>query len=747
VGDWQVNVSVTDGKSYDLTSFILKVENVNDLPEIITQDVTTAIENKYYIVDYNATDLDIPVPGDTLTWSLITNAGWLSIDQNTGNLSGVPANDDVGIWNVNVTVSDSTGANDSHEFTITVFNVNDKPWIVDDIEDLPQSTYEDELYSYDFDAVDIDPTGDTIIWILNTNAEWLSIDNFGNLSGTPTNDHANTMFWVNVTVEDDTREIASIVFINFTLWVINVNDDPIITTSDVEDAVEDDLYQVDYNAIDIDPTDDILTWSCSSNADWLVFDPFTGELAGIPTNDDVGSFWVNITATDDNNGKSWHNFTLTVTNVNDPPIITTQDLKSATVDELFYVDYNATDIDPTNNILTWALNTNASNWLSIDQNTGILEGTPSMSDKGTFWVNITVEDGNTGADYHEFTLSVFRTKNLLPEILTEDVTTAIVGELYAVTYEADDDRTLQADLVWTMRSNATWLWFDTSTHVLSGTPFDIDIGSYWAYITVTDEDGGLASTNFTISVTTIIPPNTNPKLSDGKMTPESGDSDTVFTFSATYSDEDNDPGTVYVWINGGQHEMTPDPTDTDYSDGVEFTYLTKLGEGEHTYYFTANDGTDDAEPGDGTTPTTDTDAKRTPNISGPPEKETGGEDWIIYFIIIIIIIVLIVFGALVYKSKKSPEAQKFEDEEQLVDRQEVQDDRNIKEYSPSEYIMLDSEEFIKELKQKAIGPDKPSGLGPTQQNILQDLENSYQNNEISHETYVTIKETIESNKP
>ena len=46
----------------------------------------------------------------------------------------------------------------------------------------------------------------------------------------------------------------------------------------------------------------------------------------------------------------------------------------------------------------------------------------------------------------------------------------------------------------------------------------------------------------------------------------------------------------------------------------------------------ANDGTDNAESGDGATPTTDMDAKRTPNISGPPEKEAGGEDWIIYLI-------------------------------------------------------------------------------------------------------------------
>jgi hypothetical protein len=61
--------------------------------------------------------------------------------------------------------------------------------------------------------------------------------------------------------------------------------------------------------------------------------------------------------------------------------------------------------------------------------------------------------------------------------------------------------------------------------------------------------------------------------------------------------------------------------------------------------------------------------------------------------------------------------------------------------------MLDPDEVIKELKQRALGPDKPSGLGPSEHEILQNLENRYQNNEISQETYFTVKETIENIKP
>jgi hypothetical protein len=67
------------------------------------------------------------------------------------------------------------------------------------------------------------------------------------------------------------------------------------------------------------------------------------------------------------------------------------------------VTYRATDVDPTSDVLTWILATNAS-WLSIDAGTGILSGTPASS--GTFWVNVTVSDGNGGVDWSYFNLTV-----------------------------------------------------------------------------------------------------------------------------------------------------------------------------------------------------------------------------------------------------------------------------------------------------------------------------------------------------
>ncbi|MFW3145737.1 MAG: LamG-like jellyroll fold domain-containing protein [Thermoplasmatota archaeon] len=86
-----------------------------------------------------------------------------------------------------------------------------------------------------------------------------------------------------------------------------------------------------------------------------------------------------------------------------------------------------------------------------------------------------------------------------PEILTDDVTNAVAGSLYLVSYSARDKDTTSDQLVWSMSTDASWLSF-SSSKVLSGTPSLNDTGSFWVNITV--NDGSLQdSTNFTLKVT------------------------------------------------------------------------------------------------------------------------------------------------------------------------------------------------------------------------------------------------------
>ncbi|MEW5936266.1 MAG: putative Ig domain-containing protein [Candidatus Thermoplasmatota archaeon] len=91
--------------------------------------------------------------------------------------------------------------------------------------------------------------------------------------------------------------------------------------------------------------------------------------------------------------------------VNNPPTITTTDVTTATEDVPYSVDYNAADID--GDTLTWSISyTDTDGWLTINPGTGVLSGTPDNSDVGTWIVNVTVDDGNGGIDWSNFTLVI-----------------------------------------------------------------------------------------------------------------------------------------------------------------------------------------------------------------------------------------------------------------------------------------------------------------------------------------------------
>lgn len=373
-----------------------------------------------------------------------------------------------------------------------------------------ETALEDIYYQvgYFYDDIDEGNVGQVLTWNFSTNATWLGFNlTTAILNGTPDNDDVG-IYWVNISI-NDTFDID---YTNFTITVLNVNDAPVITTSDVNIATEDELYEVDYEATDIDSPQSPLIWDMETNASWLGFELLTGLLYGTPLNDDVGEYWVEITVNDTIDFDDT-NFILTVLNVNDRPEITTIDVHTTMMDTLYEVDYNATDIDSPLAQQSWTLTTNAT-WLAIGPSTGILSGTPTISDVGWYNVNITVDDGDGGEDWREFVLTVFL-GNLPPQIITDDVTSATVDELYVVDYDATDANTPLDKLVWTLETNASWLIIEKNLGILTGTPKLSDIGWYWVNVTVTDDEGAFDFHNFNLYV--YLTSNQPPEITTGAL--------------------------------------------------------------------------------------------------------------------------------------------------------------------------------------------------------------------------------------
>ena len=152
IGRPYANVTVHDGNGGTASHyFIIDVRNVNQPPRINTTVVPTATEDQPFSATIQALDQD---PGDGQAWSVVTNASWLGINATTGVLSGTPDNGDVGWFYVNVTVRDTALTTDSHNFTVTVLNVNDPPtWA-----DVPKNVTIERASTYTFDvnATDVD---------------------------------------------------------------------------------------------------------------------------------------------------------------------------------------------------------------------------------------------------------------------------------------------------------------------------------------------------------------------------------------------------------------------------------------------------------------------------------------------------------------------------------------------------------------------------------------------------------------
>ncbi|MGA1821983.1 MAG: right-handed parallel beta-helix repeat-containing protein [Thermoplasmatota archaeon] len=655
VGSWWVNVSVSDGNGgEDWTNFTLEVLSSNTAPSITGSYTTTTSEDILYSVDFDVTD---PDTGDIHAWSLDTDAKWLRLVPTTGLLSGTPTNRDVGNFYVNVSVDDGNGGSDWLNYTLTVRNTNDEPVIT--TKDII-STLEDEYYYNDYDATDEDPTGDTLSWSLKTNCNFLSIDKrTGELSGTPGNGDVGR-FSVEVTVDDGNggNDIAT-----FMLSVENVNDPPEIVNEIVTDAVEDHEYRLDFQAIDIDPTMDRLSWSVITLLDVLDIDRVTGVLSGTPTNEHVGDWAVNVSVNDGNGGLDWVEYILTVHNTNDDPLITTSPKTAALEDEEYWCDFDAVDVDPTGDTLTWSLD-EGPDFLVIDSTTGNLTGVPGNDEVGSYRVTVNVSDGNDGWDTATFTLNVLNV-NDPPMILTNFLPDATEEQNYWIILSGDD---IDAGdiLYWSIDTETDFLDIDRSTGNLSGTPDNDDVGDWWVLITLEDASGEYVELNLTLKVMNV---NDDPYINVSPAMTADEDEPYWFVFTA----EDVDPtGDTFQWslltnaeflsIDGSTGNLSGTPENDDVGDwwvnvtvkddfdGTSFLNFTLtvvnvndaptitsenvLSATEDELFFNVYTAVDIDPTMDDLAWSVDTDADflsigaATGNLSGIPENDDVGEWWV-----------------------------------------------------------------------------------------------------------------------
>jgi hypothetical protein len=172
---------------------------------------------------------------------------------------------------------------------------------------------------------------------------------------------------------------------------------------------------------------------------------------------------------------------------------------------------------------------NRSAWMSFDDRTGELSGTPAIGDVGnSAAIIISVSDGKATASMEAFVITVLAPPNRPPSITGSPSTTAIVGQRYVFAVSSADP---DADrLVHDILGRPRWAEFDAATGRLEGIPTSGDIGTTGEIrIGVSDGRARASLDAFVIQVQPVIPPAPPPPSSDAPAgtNPSSGTTSTA----------------------------------------------------------------------------------------------------------------------------------------------------------------------------------------------------------------------------
>jgi hypothetical protein len=228
------------------------------------------------------------------------------------------------------------------------------------------------------------------------------------------------------------------------------------------------------------------------------------------------------------------------------PLFVSDPVEAAMENELYTYDIVTNDIDP-DDLLNLSAPT-LPGWLTftnLGNGRGNLSGTPTNADIGEQMIVLTVSDGQTSIN-QEFTLDVVN-KNDPPEITSSPVLTVDEDDLYSYTVVATDPD-INDVLSYTATTLPTWLTLDPTTHVLSGTPKDGDVGDHDVVIVVSD---GLVEVEdaFTITVNNV---NDVPVISGQRDLVIDEDNGFILAITdLTVIDEDNNPAELTLVVENG----------------------------------------------------------------------------------------------------------------------------------------------------------------------------------------------------
>src|SRR5690554_6756942 len=393
-----VSVTVTDGTTPVTGTAAMPLTSlVNDAP-VAMNDAISIVEDTIFTstVSLLANDSDEESAITVIAGTYTTAQGGTISIATDGSYTYTPALNFTGTDSVDYTITDGS-LTDTATLTITVSPVNDAPVAVDDAISIAEDTVFTSTVSLLANDSDVDSSftavagtyttaqGGTIVIAADGQYVYTPKANF---NGTDTVDY---------TITDGSLTDTG----TLTIVVTPVNDAP-VANPDTATVVEDTLTTINVLGNDTDAEMDTLTVTAATALHGTVTINPDGTLSYTPNTNYTGADTISYSITDGNGGISSSVVNVTVTPVNDAPVLSftntlTNIAENSAMAGMVVTDANATDAE--GEMLTCSLN-NMDGYYSIDPATGIV----TLTQAGADWVNagndlpavsVTVTDGTT----------------------------------------------------------------------------------------------------------------------------------------------------------------------------------------------------------------------------------------------------------------------------------------------------------------------------------------------------------------
>ncbi len=364
-GTYQVTFTVSDGQAQDSETITITVTQANSPPVLAAIGNQSVNENQLLTFTIGATDPD----GTALTYSASGLPTGASLTGST--FSWTPTYSQAGSYNVTFTVSDGQ-AQDSETVTIMVANV-DRPPVLADVDS--QTVNAGNALSFTLSATD--PDGDSLTYSGSPLPSGATLTG-QTFAWTPTDTQAGS-YAITFTASDGT--LASSKTVSMTVTVPNAA--PVLATIGNRSVNENQTLAFTISATDAEG--DAITYSTTGLPGGA---SLTGQaFSWTPTYTQAGSYNVTFTASDGQKQNS-QAITITVVNVDRPPILADIGSRSVNVTKALNFTLSATDPDGDN------LRFSATGLPSGATLTGpTFAWAPTSNQVGSYPVTFTVSDG------------------------------------------------------------------------------------------------------------------------------------------------------------------------------------------------------------------------------------------------------------------------------------------------------------------------------------------------------------------